>query len=120
MSQRRGGMIEVKVGSVMQEAAGAFDFGLGNGVREALVGSARVAGYIEKPQPAYIDGEVFDTPDLDLKALMSVDGETVTLTLANGKVVILRDAWFAGDGKGETAEGKIKVRFESKTPAEVI
>jgi len=43
---------------------------------------------------------------------------TVTLKLANDKVIILRNAWFAGEGTVTTEEGEIAVRWESENPAE--
>lgn len=118
-SQRKGGMIQFQVGGIVQDAKGSFSYNLGRPMREALVGSDGVHGYTEKPQVAFVEGEITDRGNLDLAALTAVTGETVTLELANGKVIVLRDAWFAGEGTGNTEEGNIAVRFEAKSGEEI-
>lgn len=118
--QRRGGIIQLQIGGVLQDAAGNYSYGLGNPKRKVIMGSGKPNGFSEEPQVAYIEGEITDRGDYDLKALTDTVDTTVTLALANGKVVVLRDAWFAGDGDAETGEGKIKVRFESSSPGEEI
>ena len=62
---------------------------------------------------ASIAGEITDRFDLDFKALSEADNVTVILALATGKRIILRSAWFAGDGTGNTEEGNLAVRWES-------
>ncbi len=119
MSQRKGGIIQVQVAGVVQDAAGAFSYNLGRNIREALVGQDRVHGYVEKPQVAFIEGEITDRGNLDLATLVDTTNTTITLELANGKVVMLRNAWFAGEGSGETESGKITVRFEGLSAEEV-
>lgn len=119
MSQRRGGIIQFQVAGVIQDAKGNFTYNLGRPVRETLVGSDKVHGFSEKPQPCFIEGEITDRGTLDLAALVEAQDVTVSLELANGKVVILRDAWFAGEGTGNTEEGNIAVRFEGRNAEEV-
>jgi hypothetical protein len=51
--------------------------------------------------------------------LVNTSNATVTLELANGKVVVAREAWYAGDGTVQTEEGNIAVRFEAMTVEEV-
>ena len=53
------------------------------------------------------------------KGLIQSEQQTVTIDLANGKSIVLRDAWFAGEGTGNTEEGNIAVRFEA-TSAEKL
>lgn len=118
--QRRGGMIEVKVGSVMQECKGEFTFNLGKPIKKAIEGSNRITGYGEKPQVAFIEGAITDSPGLNQGDLQSIKDETITLTLGVGKTVILRHAFYAHEGTGKTDEGEIPVRFESAFPAEEI
>jgi hypothetical protein len=52
-------------------------------------------------------------------ALVSMKDATVTLTLANDKVIVLRGAFFAGEGTGNTDEGNIGVRFEGDGAEEI-
>ncbi len=121
MSQnRRAGIIYLKIDGDMHDVVGDFSYNLGKPKREPLIGGDSVHGYSETPQPAFIEGEVRDSQDLDLGALATIDGATVTLELSNGKVIVLRNAWFAGDGNGSTGEANIAVRFESRQEAEEV
>lgn len=119
MSQRRGGIIQVQINGELQDAKGDFTYNLGRPVREAVVGSDAVHGYTEKPQVAFVEGEITDRGTLDLDGLVRLENATVTLELANGKVIVLREAWFAGEGTGNTGEGNIAVRFEGKSGEEI-
>jgi hypothetical protein len=116
---RRGGIIQVKVDGVLYDAKGDFEYNLGRPVREAIIGVDTVHGFKETPQVAFIEGEVTDRGDLDLNALVTLTGATVTLTLASGKVIALSEAWYAGEGTGNTGEGNIGVRFEARVGEEI-
>lgn len=121
MSQnRRAGIIYIKVDGELYDAAGDFTYNLGKPSREALSGADGIHGYKETPQPAFIEGEIRDSNSLDLATLLTLDGVTVTLELNNGKVIVLRDAWFAGEGGGSTGEATIAARFESRNEAEEV
>lgn len=119
MAQRKGGIIQLQVGGVLHDAKGSFTYNLGRAKREAIVGADGVHGFKETPQPAFVEGEITDRGTLDLAALVLAQDVTVTLTLANGKIIVLRDAWFAGDGTGNTDEGNVPVRFEAKSGEEI-
>lgn len=116
---RRAGTLFFKVDGTQHDAKGNFTYNLGKPKREGLVGADTVHGYKEMPQVPFIEGEITDRSDLDLEKLLNLDGVTVTLELANGKVVLLRDAWFAGDGNVGTEEANIQVRFEGLGGEEV-
>ena len=96
--QRRAGIIYLKFDGQLQEAKGNFSYNLGAHKREAMMGADRVQGFKEVVQVAFIEGEITDSPDLDLEKLVNLEDVTVTLELANGKVIVLRESWFAGDG----------------------
>lgn len=116
---RRAGVIYFKISGALQEAKGEFTYNLGKPKRTAIVGADSVHGYSEEPQVAFIEGAVTDRADLSLATLLAMDGELVTLELANGKTVSLRDAWYASEGSVKTKEGEIPVRFEGKSAEEV-
>jgi hypothetical protein len=116
---RRAGTLFFKVDGTQYDAKGSFTYNLGAAKREAIVGSDAVHGYKETPQVPFIEGEITDRSDLDLEKLLNLDGVTVTLELANGKVILLRDAWYAGDGNVGTEEANIQVRFEGLNGEEV-
>lgn len=117
--QRRGGAIFFQVNGVTYDAKGSFSYNLGRAKRDAIVGSDRVHGYKEMPQVPFLEGEITDRGNLDVSALLNSSDVTVTLELANGKVFVLRNAWFAGEGTATTEEGAIPVRFEGMAAEEI-
>jgi hypothetical protein len=119
MGQRRGGIISIKANGVIYDAKGAFTYNLGRPIREAIVGSDGIHDYKETPQVAFIEGAITDRGTLDLEALLDMTDATVTLELANGKVIVLRNAWNASDGTGNTEEGEIPFRFEGPSAKEI-
>lgn len=117
---RIGGVISVRMNGEQVRAKGSWEFNLGRPMRGAVIGADAPHGYKETPQVAFISGATSDHESLDLEALFTAEDVTVTLVLATGKTVILRNAWFAGEGTGTTEEGEIAVRFESLSQAEVL
>lgn len=116
----RGGIIKLKIDGRTYAAKGAFDYSLGLPKQEAIVGSDGIHGPKSMPQVAYIEGKITDNFDLDLTTLATLRNVTVILELASGKSVVLRQAWYAGEGKANTEEGEIDVRFESEFEGEEI
>lgn len=120
MANRRiGGIIFLKVDGELFQAKGSFEYNLGAAKREMVVGSDGVHGYKEVPQVAMISGSVTDNDELDLKKLLETKDATITLELANGKMITLRDAVYTGEGKVTTEEGEIEVKFEGLSAEEV-
>lgn len=119
MSQRRAGILFLKVNGNIHDAKGNFSYNLGREKRETIVGADKVHGYKTMVQPAFVEGEITDSSSLDLQALVETDDATITLELANGKVIVLRNAWFASEGTVQTEEGNIAVRFEGLSAEEV-
>lgn len=116
---RRGGIIFLKIDGEIFNAKGNFTYNLGKPKRDAIVGADQVHGYKETPQIPFIEGEITDTPSTDMEKLVTAENATVTLELANGKVISLREAWYAGEGTGNTDEGNIGVRFEAISGEEI-
>ena len=117
--QRRAGLIQVQIQGEIQDAKGSWSYGLGRPKREAIIGSDGVHGFKETPQVAFIEGAITDRGTLDLAALVTGKNQTVTLTLGNGKVIALRDAWFAGEGTASSEEAEIPVRWEGANAEEI-
>lgn len=118
MGHRRGGIIFVKVNGMQYDAKGEFTYDLGVSKKEAVVGQEGVHGFKETPKVAFIEGTITDSSTLDMKALRGTVDATVTLQLANGKTVLLREAWEASDGNVKTGEGEANFRFEGKSADE--
>lgn len=120
MAERRvGGIIQVQIQGEIYDAKGSFTYNIGRPKREAVVGADTVHGYTEMPQVAFIEGIITDRQTLDLETLVVARDVTVTLQLANNKVIVLRDAWFASEGSVTTEQGEIAVRFEGISGEEV-
>ncbi|TAH39292.1 MAG: phage tail protein [Planctomycetota bacterium] len=116
---RVAGIIRFKANGTQHRAKGNFSYNIGAPKREAVVGADAVHGYKETPQQPFIEGEITDSEDLKLKDLVTLADGTITLELANGKLIALYEAWFAGDGTGQTQEANIAVRYEGMRAEEV-
>ncbi len=120
-SRRFGGIIELQVNGVQHLCKGNFTANLGHPKREDVVGSSpEGSGYKETNQLASIEGEITDQPDFSIAELVQLTGQTVVMQMANGKAVVLDDAWFSGDGTVQTEEGNIAVKFSSAKPGQEI
>ncbi|PTS93322.1 phage tail tube protein [Pseudomonas sp. HMWF006] len=116
---RIGGTIALKVNGDIYFAKGNFTYNLGKPKREGVIGADTVHGYKETPQIPFVEGEITDRNELSLEDLVTLDDATITLELANGKVITLSEAWYAGEGTGNTEEGNIACRFEGMSAEEV-
>ena len=118
-ANRRSGVLYLRIDGVQYDARGSYTYSLGPPKREAIVGADGVHGYREMPQVPYVEGEITDARDLDVAALQGLTESTLTLELASGKSVVLRDAWYAADGTVTTEQGAVQVRFEGLSAEEI-
>lgn len=116
---RVGGKIEVKVNGDLLQAKGEFTYNLGVRKKTAVAGTDNIHGYMDETTVPFIEGAITDASTLDVKALRETVDASITLVLANGKVVALRDAWEASDGDGTTGEGELQIRFEGLSAEEI-
>jgi len=120
MANRRvGGIIFVAVDGGQLQAKGEFTYNIGRPKREAVVGQDGTHGYKEIPQVSFIEGTITDKEDLNLENVLLTKDSQVTIELANGKVIVIRDAWFAADGNVTSSEGEIEVRYEGMDGEEI-
>jgi len=119
--QRRAGTLYLKAQGVTLDAKGEFEYSLGGVKRTAIMGANGVVhGFKEETIVPYVEGAITDRGSLDLAALAAQTDITVTLELANGKVVALNSAWWAAETVVNTSEAEIKVRWEGKSAKEVL
>ena len=118
-NNRIGGIISLKVDGDMYYAKGDFTYNIGKPKKEGKAGSDRMHGYTEVPQVPFIEGEITDRKEMSLETLLNIESSTITLELANGKVIVLREAWYASEGTGNTGEGNIGARFEGMSAEEI-
>lgn len=107
-NRRVGGIIFVKIDGEQFSAKGSFTYNIGVPKREPVVGSDGVHGFKELPQPSKIEGMITDSSELDFEALLRTRDATCTLELANGKVIVIQEAFYSGDGDGTTEEGELQ------------
>lgn len=111
-NQKVAGLITLQVNGATYYAKGNFSYNLGRAKREAVLGADGIHGYKETAQVGFIEGEVTDRQEMDLDALVTMTDATITLQLGNDKVIALRNAYYAGDGTGNTEEANVQFRFE--------
>lgn len=115
MAARVGGIISVQANGVILNAKGSFKINLGAPKRKAVMGSDnRLHGYTEEPQPGFIEGEITDDGTLDRTAITNLTDATITVQEATGKVSVLRNAFYAGEGDFQTEESNLTFRFEGE------
>jgi len=119
MDRRVGGIIFLKVDGELFQAKGEFTYNINPTKRTSEVGQDVVHGFSEEPKVRFLEGTITDSNDLDLIGFQQITDATITLELANGKVIVFREAFFAGDGDAKTGAGEIDVRFEAIDAEEV-
>jgi hypothetical protein len=117
--QRVAGLIQLKINGEIRDAKGEFTYYLGAPMRSDVIGADGVHGFTEEPKAPFIEGAITDRGTLDVDSLQRGKDLTVSLDLANGKMIVLRDAWYSGDGTASTKEGEIKVKWTGKSAKEV-
>lgn len=116
---RVGGTMYLQVNGEVMDAVGEFSYNLGTRKRTGVTGTSGPQGYIEEQQIPFIEGKIRDRSTLKVKNLTELDDVTVTVRIAAGKTVMLREGWFAGDGNVNAATGEVEVRFEGMLCEEV-
>lgn len=118
-NRRVGGVIFLKVNGELFQAKGEFTYNINPFKRESVVGPADIHGFKEEAQVQFIEGAITDSDELDLEGFQAIRDATVMLELANGKVIQLREAFYAADGDVTSSEGEIQVRFEGISGREI-
>lgn len=114
-----GGIIELKLNGEIYLAKGNFTYNLGKPKYEPVIGADRVHGYKGTPQAARIEGEITDTSELDVEKIVTVNNATATLSLENGKIIVLKNARYTGDGDIQTEEGNIQLVLHGLSAEEI-
>ena len=119
MNRRVGGILFLKIDGELFQAKGEFTYNVNPTKRESVVGHDTVHGFKEEPKMIFVEGSITDSDTLDLQSFQAIRDATLTLELANGKVIVLREAFYAADGDVTSSEGEIQVRFEAISGEEV-
>lgn len=111
-AERIAGICYLKVDGKQYSVRGNLKVQPLNTKKTGVAGSDRVHGFKEEIVVPYIDVDITDRGTLSMKTLQSVKDSTITAELANGKVYVLRNAWYAGEGEIDGSEGKTTAKFE--------
>ncbi len=101
-----------KVNGTQYDLRGNMTVSLGKAERESVVGLDQYHGYTEKPRVSFIECDITDRADLDIKVLENLLDVTVTVELFNGKTGILYNAVQVKAVELTAEDGKMTVRFE--------
>lgn len=80
--------------------------------RTTLKGPSGVHGYSEEPVAGYIEATLRDAKDLSLADINAMSDASVTIQLANGKLITGANMWTVGAQEVATAEATFSVRWE--------
>lgn len=118
-NHRISGVAYIKVDGKQYAARGKWKTDILPTKREGIAGQDGVHGYKEMPKVPFIEGDVSYVEGILIKDLPKIKDATITLELANGKVHILRNAWWSGESPVDTEEGSFPVKFEGLSGSEI-
>ncbi len=115
------GLFNLLINGRLFVAKGNFTYNHGGIKNEGQVASnGDIVGFKTSRMIPFIEGELIDTPDLDIKALQAIRDGEITLELANGKVFVLSGAHWSGDGNAQTEDGNVAIKFEGTSAEEFV
>ena len=116
----RGGIASFYVDGSYYEVGATIEVKLGGEVRTPVISSNGVAGFTSKIMAPEITMEALDGPAVSISALKAVNGQTVQVTLNNGKQYMLYSAFQIDDPNINIAEGKAAgVKFSGASCTEI-
>jgi hypothetical protein len=122
MAKPLGGTVYVKVDGEQLSVRGSVTSNIGQTVmREAVIGADQVHGYTETPILPFLQVELTERPEFPLSAINKVSDSTITAELADGRVLMLRNAWHEGEAERNPQAGSIgSVRFVGLSGEEIV
>lgn len=120
MANRVAGVAFLKANGQQYPLRGNLTVSPSRSERTGIAGQDGVHGFSEMPRVPFISGDVTLDPALSMEALYATRDATITAELANGKVYVLRSAWYAGPQDLNAAEGMVNVRFEGLDCDELV
>jgi hypothetical protein len=108
----RGGLKRVSInGETMDVASDGVTYCFGGIQTTEIVGADRYHGVAGKPVAAFVQFTITDSNSQDVLDLLDKEDVTITVSLLNGKILVLTNAINTSDRTGESGEGKIGLRF---------
>lgn len=119
MGKRVAGISYLKVGST-QYPIQELEYHVTSTTREAVIGLNGVHGYKETYVAPYISGQITTAPEVSIETLHDTTDETVMVECPDGRVIVLRNAWYAGESTAAPADGKVAFKFEGLSGDELM
>jgi hypothetical protein len=91
------GTLSATIDGKTYNVSGEGSYTLSSVTRETLKGQSGVHGYSEMPAPGKIGFKGRDSSDAVIAALNGATNATVVFQLANGKTIVGRNMWRAGE-----------------------
>lgn len=108
------GFAYVTVSGQSFRLAGEGTYRLSTNTRTTLVGQDGVHGYSETPSAGQIKWKCRDGAAVSVSAVSDMTNETILLALANGKMIVARNGWRAGEPPEVSSEdGTFPLEFDS-------
>lgn len=118
-TNRLAGIANMTIDGQVFAVAGTAKWSPSGVTRETLKGQDGIHGYKEMPTEGKMSATLRDSGGLSVAGLNAVTNSTIVFGLANGKTVIGRNMWWAGDpAEVDTQEGTLEVRFEGPSVTE--
>lgn len=115
-----GGYAEVRVNGEVLEFRGDMTHNFQTFIKEGVVGrDGKHHGFILKPNIPYIEGDYTFGGKYTTAQLEAIADATVTARLADGRVLVLRGAYMAGETPVNVDEAKGKIRWEGEAGEEL-
>lgn len=116
---RLAGIAYLSVDGVSYMLSGELSYGVSTIERKTLIGQDGVQGYSETPKAGFIAGTLRDAGNLTVADFNAMTGNTVTVELANGKMVSGGNMWTVEAQEVKSMEGTFEVRWEGLLVQEI-
>ena len=111
-TNRIAGTAYVSVDGISYALSGEIEYNPSLVKRESVEGQDGVHGYKEMPMAPYISATLRDMNGLSVAGLNSMTNNTVTVQLANGKLIVGRNMWTVDAQSSKATDGTVEVKWE--------
>ena len=109
---RVAGTAYLTVDGLAYALAGDMEYSPSTVSRESLPGQDGIHGYKEMPQAGHISATIRDMGGMSVQALNNMTNNTITVKLANGKLIVGRNMWAVETQTSKVSDGTVEVKWE--------
>ena len=120
MAKNLGGTGTVRVGDKMLPFRGSMSWNFQTAEKKGIAGRDKsVHGFTEEPKVPHIEGEFTWDGGYTTRELEAIQDATVSVVLNDGRQLVLRGAYVAGDIAPSLDDAKCKLKFEGVDGEEI-